>query len=91
MKDSDADETLASQEPRADSGYVESAADRHDFTTSPGSEDECACSSAPTPCADCKEYFADHPELWDCGSGYCDPNTGCPNCSDEDRIWIRRK
>jgi hypothetical protein len=28
---------------------------------------------------------------WDCGSGQCDPNTGCPSCSDEDRVWMRAR
>jgi hypothetical protein len=28
---------------------------------------------------------------WDCGSGQCDPNTGCPSCSDADHAWVRAR
>jgi hypothetical protein len=28
---------------------------------------------------------------WDCGSGQCDPNTGCPACTDDERTWTRAR
>lgn len=27
---------------------------------------------------------------WDCGSGQCDPNTGCPACTERDH-WMRTR
>lgn len=50
-------------------------------------------------CDDCGAEFSvppgdyDPPETddRDCGSGQCDPNTGCPSCNDEERSWVRRR
>jgi hypothetical protein len=39
---------------------------------------------------DCCEDGCPSEDDWDCGSGVCDPNTGCPACNDEPRHWIRR-
>jgi hypothetical protein len=36
------------------------------------------------------EAGTNDPDWNDCGSGRCDANTGCPECSDEDRTWVRR-
>jgi hypothetical protein len=37
----------------------------------------------------CEEGCPD--EDWDCGSGMCDPNTGCPACADAPAGgWVRR-
>jgi hypothetical protein len=29
-------------------------------------------------------------DSWDCGSGMCDPLTGCPACSERDH-WVRAR